>query len=119
MSGALGPTEWTTRPDDWQVVMAEYERRGDLIKKLRLEVERLSAGLPEVECPSCGATIRARMADTPPAPDPTEAMAVLGELVAWWDKGKEPGAVRIAPRAMWDRARALVGQSSGQVRQRD
>ena len=50
--------------------------------------------------------------DTPPAPDPAEALAVLGELVAWWDnqdKYVDP-CERLSDLndVIVDRARALV-----------
>ena len=49
----------------------------------------------------------ALIVDTPPAPDPAEAMALLGELVAWND-----GPVQTANvgqyHNLWARARALV-----------
>lgn len=50
----------------------EQAARADVIwddlESLRAEVERLSEWLSEVECPVCGATIRARMADARPDP---------------------------------------------------
>lgn len=38
-----------------------------------------------------------------------ELFDALTAVVAWWDAGDEPGAVRIAPRAMWDNARTALG----------
>jgi hypothetical protein len=35
--------------------------------------------------------------------------AALAAVVTWWDAGDEPGAVRIAPRSMWDNARTALG----------
>ena len=60
----------------------------------------------------------ALIADTPPAPDPAEVLAVLGELVALKD-GPRDEHYRASKDDAWDRARALVAESSGQVRQRD
>lgn len=37
----------------------------NLGERLREYVAALVEGVPEVECPACGATIRARMADAP------------------------------------------------------
>lgn len=39
----------------------------------------------------------------------TELFGALTALVMWWDAGDEPGAVRIAPRAIWDNARNALG----------
>lgn len=42
----------------------EKERHRE-VRAILAEIDRLREGVPEVECPSCGATIRARMADAP------------------------------------------------------
>jgi hypothetical protein len=34
--------------------------------------------------------------------------AALTAVVTWWDAGDEPGAVRIAPRVIWDDARNAI-----------
>jgi hypothetical protein len=42
----------------------------------------------------------------------TELFGALSALVMWWDAGNEPGAVRIAPRVIWDNARNALGWPS-------
>lgn len=52
---------------------------------------------------------RAYAAIDQPEPARPDMRAALAAVVAWWDAGDEPGAVRIAPRAMWDNARTALG----------
>lgn len=52
---------------------------------------------------------RAYAAIDQPEPARQDMRAALAAVVAWWDAGDEPGAVRIAPRAMWDNARTALG----------
>lgn len=55
--------------------------RLDAVESLRA-LDRILEQLPEVECPACGATIRARMADA--QPDPT--MARLEPYQDYYDR---------------------------------
>lgn len=60
-----GQRAWCHGCSEW--CYPDQPCKGCELPQLRAEVERLQAAVPEVVCPACGATIRARLADQPGA----------------------------------------------------